>query len=112
IDTYVQRGRALVAERGTAVAGYALGIGAHGTAYLGSASADDGEVLLALLATLAGELAAPGVVVRLLAPAGDRRLIDGLIQLGFRVFRACHYMVRGGGTAPPPNYVLMNSDMM
>ncbi len=37
---------------------------------------------------------------------------EGLMGLGFRVFRACHYMVRGGGTAPPPNYLLMNGDMM
>ena len=27
------------------------------------------------------------------------------LGIGFRVFRACHYMVRGGGTAPPPNSV-------
>ena len=112
VDAYIQGGRVLVAERAATVAGYALGIAAHGTAYLGSASADDGEVLLALLATLAGELAGPGVVVRLLVPATDRRLVDGIMQLGFRVFRACQYMVRGAGIAPPPSYVLMNGDMM
>jgi len=112
IDMYLQRGRALVAERAAAVAAYALGIGAHGTAYLGSASADDADALLALIATLAGELLGSAGAVRLLVPAADRRLVEGLIQLGFRVFRACNYMVRGGGTAPPPNYVLMNGDMM
>ncbi len=47
-----------------------------------------------------------------LVPAIDRALIDGLAAAGFRVFRACQYMVRGGGTAPPPNYVLMNGDML
>ena len=62
--------------------------------------------------TLAAELSARGVTVRTLAPAADRRLVEGLTGAGFRVFRACHYMVRGGGTAPPPNYVLMNGDMM
>ncbi len=112
IDTYLQRGRAVVAERGTTVAGYALGIGAHGVAHLGSASAEDPETLLVLLATVAEELAGPGIVLRLMVPAGDRRVVDGLLQLGFRAFRACQYMVRGGGTAPPPNYVLMNGDMM
>ena len=50
--------------------------------------------------------------MRFVVPATDRRLVEGLLGLGFRVFRACHYMVRGGGTAPPPNYVLMNGDMM
>jgi len=43
-------------------------------------------------------------------PATDRHLVDGLLALGFEVFRACHYMVRGGGTAPPPGYVLMGGD--
>ncbi len=112
IDLYLGRGRALVAERAGALVGYALGIGFEGTGYLGSAAADDGEVLLALLGTMTVELGRAGVRVRAHVPAGDRRLVGGLTQLGFRVFRAAHYMVRGGGTAPPPNYVLMNGDMM
>ena len=112
VDVYLQQGRALVAERAAAVAAYALGIGAGPTAFLGSASADDADVLLALIARLADELLGSADAVRLLVPSADRRLVDGLIQLGFRLFRACHYMVRGGGTAPPSNYVLMNGDMM
>src|SRR6185369_10032695 len=112
IDLYLQSGRVLIAVRADALVGYALGIGFHGMAHLGSASAEDADVLLDLLATLAGELSAEGHAVRILIPAGDRRLVDGLLGFGFRVVRACHYMVRGGGTAPPPNYVLMNGDMM
>ena len=112
IDLYLRRGRTLVADGGGSLVGYALGIGFERTAYLGSAAADEADLLLFLLARMAGELAAPGVAVRTLVPAGDRRLVEGLTALGFRVFRACHYMVRGGGTAPPPNYVLMNGDMM
>ncbi len=112
IDLYLAHGRVLVAERGGTLVGYALGIGFQGTVYLGSASADDGEVLLRLLPTLSGELGAGEVVVRTQVPATDRRLVGGLVQLGFRAFRAAHYMVRGGGTAPPLNYVLMNGDMM
>ncbi len=112
VNLYLERGRVLVAERATQLAGYALGIGFQGTGYLGSASADDPDVLLVLLATLAGELSARGVAVRALVPATDRRLVDGLGALGFRAFLACHYMGRGGGTAPPPSYVLMNGDMM
>jgi len=76
------------------------------------ASAEDADVLLALLATLGDELSMEGNTVRILVPAGDRRLVDELLRLGFRVVRACHYMVRGGGTSPPANYVLMNGDMM
>jgi hypothetical protein len=30
--------------------------------------------------------------------------------MGFGLFRACHYMIRGGGTAPPASYVLMGAD--
>ena len=112
VDLYLTRGRALVAESPTALIGYALGIGFRGTGYLGSASADDPALLLSLLLTLAAELASHGVTVRTLIPAADRRLVEGLTTAGFRVFRACHYMVRGGGTAPPANYVLMNGDMM
>jgi GNAT superfamily N-acetyltransferase len=112
IDLYLRRGRVLVADGPAGLAGYALGIGFEGMAYLGSASAEDGEVLVELVSAMAHELAGPKVVVRCLVPATDRRLVDCLGNLGFRVFRACHYMVRGGGTAPPPNYVLMNGDMM
>ena len=102
----------LVAEDRGALAGYAMGIGFEGVAHLGSAAADDAEVLLCLAGTVASELAAQGHRVRTMVPAADRRLVEGLMGFGFRVFRACHYMVRGGGTAPPPNYLLMNGDMM
>jgi GNAT superfamily N-acetyltransferase len=112
IDLYLRSGRALVAERGSALAGYAFGIGLGPVAYLGSASADDADVLLELLATLALELRGEHTALRTLIPANDRRLVEGLLGVGFRVFRACHYMVRGGGTAPPSNYVLMNGDFM
>jgi len=112
IDLYLRRGRVLVAEDRGALAGYAMGIGFEGVAHLGSAAADDAEVLLCLAGTVASELAAQGHRVRTMVPAADRRLVEGLMGFGFRVFRACHYMVRGGGTAPPPNYLLMNGDMM
>ena len=112
VELYLRRGRVLVAERGKTLAGYAFGIAVGTLGYLGSAAGDDGDVVLELLAALAGELGSERVMLRTLVPAADRRLVDGLLGLGFRVFRACHYMVRGGGTAPPPNYVLMNGDMM
>lgn len=112
VDLYLRRGRTLVAERGTTLAGYAFGIGLGALGYLGSASAEDGDVLLELLASLATELHGERTALRTLVPASDRKLVDGLLGAGFRVFRACHYMVRGGGTAPPPNYVLMNGDLM
>jgi GNAT superfamily N-acetyltransferase len=112
IDLYLRRGRVLVAEEAGTLAGYAMGIGFDAMAFLGSASADEAETLLLLLTALASELVGQGRTVRIVVPATDRRLVEGLLGLGFRVFRACHYMVRGGGTAPPPNYVLMNGDMM
>ncbi|MCW5892924.1 MAG: GNAT family N-acetyltransferase [bacterium] len=112
VDLYLRRGRALVAERAGAFAGYVFGIGFRDLGYLGSAAADDVDVLLLLVAGLAQPMSAEGHRLRILVAAGDRRLVDGLLALGFRVFRACQYLVRGGGTAPPPNYVLMNGDMM
>ena len=112
IDLYLGRGRILVAERGGTLVGQALGIAYQGVAYLGSASGDDADVLLRLLTTLAMELAGGDLAVRTMVPAGDRKLVAGLLDVGFRVLRAAHYMVRGGGTPPPQNYVLMNADMM
>jgi GNAT superfamily N-acetyltransferase len=112
VDGHLARGRVLVAERGTMLAGYALGLAFDRLAHLGAASADDADVLLLLLGTLAAELATPSVAVRVLVPATDRRVVDGMIAFGFRVLLACQYMVRGGGTAPPANYVLMNGDLM
>ena len=112
VELYLQRGRAVVGERGTTLAGFALGIGAQSIGHMGSAAADEPEVLLLLVATLACQLAVGNAPVRLLVPATDRRLVDGLVALGFRVLRACHYMGRGGAPSPPPNYVLMNGDLM
>ncbi|HJQ84502.1 MAG TPA: GNAT family N-acetyltransferase [Candidatus Binatia bacterium] len=112
IELYLRRGTVLVAEAGGTAIGHAMGIGFEGMAFLGAASADDPETVVLLLAALAAELDAPGRTLRTLVPAADRRIVEALLALGFRVFRACLYMVRGGGTAPPANYVLMNGDMM
>ncbi len=112
IDVYLRRGRALVAERGGTLAGYALGIDLGRQAHLGSAAADDADVLQLLVGHVAAALSTHGAAVRTLLPASDRRLVDALLGVGFRVFRACFYMVRGGGTAPPANYVPMNGDFM
>src|SRR5579884_1424762 len=112
LEPYLRRGRVLLAEDERGLAGYACGIGVRTRAYVGSAAAEDGAVLLALLGALTAELAGAGAAVHVLVPATDRALLDGLLAHGYRVFRACQYLVRGGGTAPPPNYVLMNGDMM
>jgi ribosomal protein S18 acetylase RimI-like enzyme len=112
LEPYLRRGRVLLAEDEGRLAGYACGIGMRTRAYMGSAAADDGELLLALLGALTAELAGAGATVHVLVPATDRALLDGLRAHGYRVFRSCQYLVRGGGTAPPPNYVLMNGDMM
>ncbi|HZP43303.1 MAG TPA: GNAT family N-acetyltransferase [Candidatus Binatia bacterium] len=112
VDLYLGRGRAVVGERGTALVGYALGLGLDASAHLGSAAADEPEVLLLLLAALARDLAVRRTPVRVLLPATDRRLVEGLVGLGFRVLRACQYLGRGGASSPPPNYVLMSGDLM
>jgi len=108
IDRYLRAGRGVVAERGKTLAGYALG----GFGYLGSAVGDEPELVLAMLATLAAERALRQGPLRVTVLATDRVLVDGLRALGFALFRACQYMIRGGGTAPPAGYVLMSGDFM
>jgi ribosomal protein S18 acetylase RimI-like enzyme len=108
VDRYLRATRAVVAECGNALAGYALG----GFGHLGPAAGDDPELVLAMLTTLAREPALRRTSVRVIVLGTDRVLVDGLRASGFRVFRACHYMIRGGGTAPPAGYVLMSGDYM
>ena len=106
VERHLRSGRGLVAERGKTLAGFALG----GFGMLGSAAADDPALVLAMLATLAAEPTLRGGPLRVMLLATDRALVDGLRAMGFGLFRACHYMIRGGGTAPPTGYVLMGGD--
>jgi ribosomal protein S18 acetylase RimI-like enzyme len=101
-------GRGVVALRGGTLVGYALGVPGR----LGSAAADDADVVLAMLSALAAEPALGRVPLRAMILATDRRLVDGLMAIGFALFRSCQYMVRGGGTAPSGGYVLMGGDFM
>jgi predicted N-acetyltransferase YhbS len=108
VERRLRTGRGVVAERGTALAGYALA----GTGYLGSAAGEDPELVLAMLSTLAHDPALQMTALRAMVLGTDRVLLDGLRTIGFRLFRTCHYMIRGGGTAPPPGYVLIGGDYM
>jgi ribosomal protein S18 acetylase RimI-like enzyme len=108
IERQLRSARAVVAERAAAIAGFALG----GFGVLGSAAADDPELVLAMLAALAADATLRTSALRVMVLGTDRVIVDGLRAMEFRVFRACHYMVRGGGTAPPAGYVLMGGDYM
>jgi predicted N-acetyltransferase YhbS len=108
VERRLRVGRGIVAERDKRLVGYALG----GFGALGSAAADDPEIGLALLTSLAGDAALRTTMLRVMVLATDRVLVDGLLAAGFRLFRACHYMTRGGGPAPPAGYVLMSGDYM
>lgn len=108
VERVLRSGRGVVAERGKTLAGYALA----GAGMLGPASADDPELVVALLVTLASDAALGATPLRAMVLATDRVLVDGLRAGGFRVARAHHYMVRGGGTAPPAGYVLMGAAYM
>ena len=108
VERYLRSAHGVVAERGKTLAGFALG----GFGTLGPAAADDPALVLALLGALASDPALRGERLRLMVVATDRVLVDGLRAAGFAVFRACHYMIRGGGTAPPAGYVLMGGDYM
>ena len=91
IERVLRTGRAVVAERGTTLAGYALG----GAGFLGSAAAEAPELVLAMLATLVNQPALRLNAQRVMILGTDRVLVDGLRSMGFRLFRACHYMIRG-----------------
>lgn len=108
VDRALRVGRGVLAERGKTLAGYALA----GAGTLGPASADDPELVVALLGTLASDATLRDTRLRACVLATDRVLVDGLRAAGFRVARALHYMVRGGGTAPPAGYVLMGATYM
>jgi predicted N-acetyltransferase YhbS len=108
VERHLRTGRGIIAERGTTLAGYALAA----SGLLGSAAGEDQDLVVAMLGTLASETSLASNGLRVMVLGTDRALIDGLRALGFRVFRACHYMIRGGGTAPPTGYVLMGGDYM
>jgi acetyltransferase (GNAT) family protein len=107
VERRLTAGAAVVADRRGSVAGYALG----GFGCLGSAAADDPNLVLAMIAALTGVAALRAAPLRVMIASTDRPQVDGLLDLGFRLFRACHYMIRGGGTAPPAGYVLMGGDL-
>jgi ribosomal protein S18 acetylase RimI-like enzyme len=108
VERYLRSAHGVVAERGKTLAGFALG----GFGTLGSAAAEDPALVLALLGALAADPGLRAERLRIMVLATDRMLVDGLRAAGFALFRACHYMIRGGGTAPPAGYVLMGGDYM
>lgn len=113
VDLMLGQRRALVAERGEGrLAGHALAGVLGGVARIGPAFADDVEIVLAMVGTLAGTLAAEGHASHVLVAGTDRRTVEGLLEVGFRVLRAGHYLVRGGGTAPPAGYVLASGELL
>jgi len=113
VDLMLGQRRALVAERGEGrLAGHALAGVLAGVAQIGPAFADDLEVVLAMTSTLAGALVAEGHAAHVLVAGTDRRTVEGLLDAGFRVQRCGHYLVRGGGTAPPAGYVLASGELL
>jgi hypothetical protein len=111
VDAFLARGHGVVAERGGRAVGYGFAVEMGGMVQLGPVAADDPLVVRAALASLTDTLAERGLPSRLMVAAGDRRIVDGLLEAGFRVFRVCSYMIRGGGTAPPASYVFMSGDL-
>ena len=96
-----------VLERRDRVLAHALAVAGDHAVVLGPAADDDGTQVALLLAHLAAsaarELQRPA---RVLAPAGDRRLVDALLAWGFRLHAVLVYLVHGGGTAPPAGSTL------
>lgn len=97
----------MLLRRRDRVLAHALALRGERVTWLGPAAGDDAALVASLLGHLAAEhVPRDALPARLLAPAGDQRLIDALLAQGFRVRGVLQYLVRGGGTAPPPGYVL------
>lgn len=111
VNLLSEHGTGVVAERAGRITGYAFGLHGRGGVQLGPGAADDPAVLRAMLGELARDLGGRQRPVRVMVPAGDRRVVDGLVESGFRVSRVCTYMIRGGGMAPPQSYVLMSREL-
>jgi len=107
IALLLTHGTGALLERRDRVVAHALAVHDERVAWLGPAAGDDPAVVASLLGHLAAEQARRDQrSARVLVPAGDQRLVDALLGLGFRVRATFSYLARGGGTAPPPGSVL------
>jgi len=107
IAVLLEHGAGAVVMRHDRVLAHGLARRGEQATWLGPAAGEDATLVAGLLGHLAAEAAARDrLPARALVPAGDRRLIDGLLAKGFRVRGTLQYLCGGGGTAPPPGYVL------
>lgn len=107
VSALLAHGRAAVLVRHDRTLAHAFARRVERVVRLGPAAGDDGTLVAALLAQLAAEAAAEHALpARVLVPATDRRLVDGLVAHGFGVRGTLLYLAVGGGTAPPPGYAL------
>jgi len=103
----LERGAAAMFVRHERVLAHGLAGRGEQAMWLGPASGEDAALVAALLGHLAAEAASRDrLPARALVPASDRRLVDGLLAAGFCVRGVLQYLCGGGGTAPPPGYVL------
>jgi GNAT superfamily N-acetyltransferase len=107
IAVRLAHGTGAILERRDRVVAHALAVHDERAAWLGPAAGDEAAVVASLLGHLAAEHARRDQLpARALVPAGDQRLVDALLALGFRVRATFSYLARGGGTAPPAGSVL------
>jgi hypothetical protein len=107
IAAILAHGTGALLERRDRVVAHALAVPDERAVWIGPAAGDDATVVAALLGHLAAEQGRRDQhPARALVPAGDQRLVDALLSLGFRVRATFSYLARGGGTAPPIGSVL------
>jgi GNAT superfamily N-acetyltransferase len=102
----LSRGSAMLLVRHDRVLAHGFARLAERVVCIGPAAGDDGLLVASLVGHLAAEAARHALPSRTLVPAGDQRLVDALLAHGFRVRGTLVYLAAGGGTAPPPGYVL------
>jgi len=106
LDDAFCENRVVVAERAGRVVGHAIGSVIGSTLVLGTAAAEDPDVVMAMVAMQVDIGRPTGGPVRMLVPGGDQRLVDVAWRAGFRVERLHALLTHGGGSPPPKGYVL------
>jgi ribosomal protein S18 acetylase RimI-like enzyme len=103
----LERGQAMLLVRHDRVLAHGFARREERTTWIGPAAGDDGSLVASVVGHLAAEaVAGDGLASRVLVPAADRKLVDGVLAHGFTVRGTQLYLGAGGGTAPPPGYVL------
>jgi|SRR5688572_2934672 len=106
VAALLAHGRGAVLERRERAVAHAMARRGERAVTIGPAAGEDAAQVASLVGWLAAAYVETPLPARVLLGAGDQRLVEALLGQAFRVRAVLQYLVRGGGTAPPPGYVL------